>query len=111
MVALTGTEPATFLTALIIHGKFAPSDPSFGFLTSMISAPPSLEVFASSTLIGLTSSFIYPLNQMTPHIHLCFELFLYWTYLMVVQSMLSEESGKSICQYRVRYAIPQTPWI
>ena len=57
-VALSGSSTAS-LTLLITHGKFAPSDPSSGFFTSIISAPPSAAIRASSTLIGLTSNFMF----------------------------------------------------
>jgi phosphoribosylformimino-5-aminoimidazole carboxamide ribotide isomerase len=57
IVALNGFVIA-LLTLWITHGKFAPREPSRGFLISMISAPPSQAILASSTLIGLTSNFI-----------------------------------------------------
>jgi hypothetical protein len=53
MAALTGL-PERSLTALIIQGKFAPSYPSAGRFTSMMSA--AQDRFASSISLGLTSN-------------------------------------------------------
>ena len=48
--------------SLMTHGKLAPKDPSLGFFTSTISAPPSTASTASSWLIGLIKSFIINLG-------------------------------------------------
>ena len=49
----------TCLMRRIIHGKLAPSGPSSGFLTSMMSAPPVTASTASFSFFGLISSFKY----------------------------------------------------
>ena len=62
-----GDSPTVQLTSMfagvaclircIIHGKLAPSGPSLGFLTSMMSAPPAAASAASFSFFGLISSF------------------------------------------------------
>src|SRR5660397_297418 len=59
IAALTGTPGGvSWSTCLITCGKFAPKDPSRGFFTSMISAPPATAGPTSSWCTTLTNSCI-----------------------------------------------------